>query len=383
DMTMQDLGIGPDSPLFAAVEKRVADEERKDSIIKIAKAAIAITAAIITAIPSAGASLTAAASVTMFAISALSLHESVTAYNAETAASNGALDPAFADISVKSPDMKAVAFDLVAFGLDAVQVASAIAKLSTVIRAARATGELGELAAAARAIPQLGEAGVERLVSNVARGSEGASRIDHALNAIGATVAPPAPPALAREPARPAAARAAGGGRARRGDEALQLAYRDLQVAGRIFPLTEDALRMKYGAQAAELIGDGRTLRASAFYDRETGWLFIRNTTLEGFTAAFLHEATHYLQNIYRPGMTQFMREFEAYSVQRGYLQRLVADGANPALAFPNYKWLVDADNERIVQHIWDRYQVRPPPGADLEATVMEALGNVGRIEVP
>src|SRR5215510_11584367 len=123
---------------------------------------------------------------------------------------------------------------------------------------------------------------------------------------------------------------------------------------------------MKYGAQAAELIGDGRTLRASAFYDRETGWLFIRNTTLEGFTAAFLHEATHYLQNIYRPGMTQFMREFEAYSVQRGYLQ-----------------WLVDDDNERIVQHIWDRYQVRPPPGADLEAAVMEALGNVGRIEVP
>src|SRR5262249_11279847 len=124
-------------------------------------------------------------------------------------------------------------------------------------------------------------------------------------------------------------------------------------------------------------------VRASAFYDRETGWLFIRNTTLEGFTAAFLHEATHYLQNIYRPGMTQFMREFEAYSVQRGYLQRLVADGANPDVAFPNYKWLVDADNERIVQHIWDRYQVRPPPGADLEATVMEALGNVGRIEVP
>jgi len=26
---------------------------------------------------------------------------------------------------------------------------------------------------------------------------------------------------------------------------------------------------------------------------------------------------------------------------------------------------------------------VRPPPGADLEAAVMEALGNVGRIEVP
>ena len=370
DMTMQDLGIGPDSPLFAAVEKRVADEEHKDSIIKIAKAAIAITAAIITAIPSAGASLTAAASVTMFAISASSLHESVTAYNAETAASNVALDPAFADISVKSPDMKAVALDLVAFGLDAVQVASAIAKLSTVIRAARATGELGELAAAARAIPQLGEAGVERLVSNVARESEVASRIDHAVNAIGATVAPPAATAVERELAR-------------LGDEALQLAYRDLQVAGRIFPLTEDALRMKYGAQAAELIGDGRTLRASAFYDRETGWLFIRNTTLEGFTAAFLHEATHYLQNIYRPGMTQFMREFEAYSVQRSYLQRLVADGANPDVAFPNYKWLVDADNERIVQHIWDRYQVRPPPGADLEAAVMEALGNVGRIEVP
>src|SRR5262249_38418778 len=194
DMTMQDLGIGPDSPLFAAVEKRVADEEHKDSIIKIAKAAIAITAAIITAIPSAGASLTAAASVTMFAISASSLHESVTAYNAETAASNVALDPAFADISVKSPDMKAVAFDLVAFGLDAVQVASAIAKLSTVIRAARATGELGELAAAARAIPQLGEAGVERLVSHGARGKEGAARGGPPPNAPRATpAAPPAP----------------------------------------------------------------------------------------------------------------------------------------------------------------------------------------------
>jgi hypothetical protein len=368
---MQDLGISPDSPLFAAVEKRVADEERKDSIIKIAKAAIAITAAIITAIPSAGTSLTFAASVTMFAISASSLHESTTAYNAETAASNVALDPVFADISVKSPDMMAVAFDLVAFGLDAMQVASAISKLGGAIRAARATGELRELAAAAKAIPELGEAGAERLLANVSRESEVAGNIDRAVNAVGAAAAPPAASAVERELAR-------------LGDEALQAAYQDMKMNGRIFPLTEAGIRAAYpAAEADHLLQVEKVLDNAAFYGRKSGNLFVKDTTLEGFTAAFLHEATHYLQNIYRPSMTQFMREFEAYSVQRGYLQRLIADGANPDIAFPTWKWLAKGSNEDIVNHIRQAYGVGPPAGADLDAAVLDALGSVGRVEVP
>jgi len=267
--------------------------------------------------------------------------------------------------------MKAVAFDLVAFGLDAMQVASAISKLGGAIRAARATGELRELAAAAKAIPELGEAGAERLLANVSRESEVAGNIDRAVNAVGAAAAPPAASAVERELAR-------------LGDEALQAAYEDMKMNGRIFPLTEDGLRAVYGENAAErLITQGGVMRGAAFYDRASGALFVKDTTLEGFTAALLHEATHYLQNVYRPGMTKFMREFEAYSVQRGYLQRLIVDGANPDVAFPSWKWLANASNNDIVDHIWDIYKVRPPTGADLDQAVLDALGSVGRVEVP
>lgn len=372
DITMQDLGIGPDSPLFAAVEKHVAAEERNDTIWKIARAAIAVVAAIITAIPSAGASLTMAASVVMLTASASALSESSTAYSAETAASNVALDPIYADISARSPDMRAVVLDLVAFGLDAAQLASAIAKLTNVVRAARVSGELGALAATARAMPELGAAGAERVLSLVGREAEVQSSIDRAVNAVNAAT-------------RPVSATEVEAEFARLGDDALRAAYEDMTMNGRLMPLTEDALRSVYGdARAEELITGRRMMRSDAFYDRGNGYIFLKDTSLESFSSTLIHETTHYLQNIYRPSMTRFMREFEAYSAQRHYLQRLIADGVDADTAFPSWKWLADASNDDIVAHLGGPpYNLAPPAGADLDGAVMDALTNLGRVEAP
>jgi hypothetical protein len=109
DVTMQDLAIMPNSPLYAAVQKRVGEEERDESILNIAITAIGIAAAIIAALPSAGTSLVVAGTSVAVSSGVWQLSKSVGSFLAEGAASDVSLDPVLADISRSSPDLKAVA----------------------------------------------------------------------------------------------------------------------------------------------------------------------------------------------------------------------------------------------------------------------------------
>jgi hypothetical protein len=81
--------------------------------------------------------------------------------------------------------------------------------------------------------------------------------------------------------------------------------------------------------------------------------------------------------------MTRFHEEFEAYAAQRHYLQRLAASGVDPDWAFPSHKWLLDASNDKIVEHIVGHpiYGMTRPGVLDLDDAVMDAITNVARTQ--
>ena len=76
--------------------------------------------------------------------------------------------------------------------------------------------------------------------------------------------------------------------------------------------------------------------------------------------------------------MTRFHEEFEAYAAQRHYLQRLAASGVDPDMAFPTHKWLLNASNDDIVQHIVQGYGMAAPVGSPGRA-VIDAILSVNR----
>jgi hypothetical protein len=371
DVTLQDLGITAESPFYAAVERRVDEEERDERIWKIAVAAISLTAGLIGAFATAGGSLAMAGSAVAVLTGTYQLAQSVGEFYMEKAGSDVALDPALADISTGAPDMVSVALDLVGLGLDSYDVIRMVQAVAAPIRAARASGELAGLSKTLAAIPEIGEAGAERIVRTVSRDAAVSKGVSEAVGRIGNRL-------------RSAEIKGIEDELKRLGDEALQKGFDDLKVSGHVRPLNEEALQEVYSLDEVEqIITNEKLLRAGGFYDRGNGYLFVKGGDVHGLSHVVVHEVTHYLQNLFRPSMSKFMREFEAFAAQRHYLQRLVAEGIDPNVAFADWKWLVTATDEDLARHITQAYGVAPPAVIDYQQAVMDAIGAVGRIELP
>ena len=369
-MTMQDLGIEAESPLYTSVQQRVRDEEADESILKIALAAIAITGAIIAALPTGGASLAIAGTAVSVTAGVASLSISVREYMAEKSAENVALDPRIADLSAKSPDLGPVIWDIVGLGFDAADVVRIVKLLSGPVRTVRATGDLAQFARAVDdLVPELGQDGAARVVRTVTRESEVQRMVVQVVDAMGSRF-------RAQDLADVEAELA------KIGQEGLSRGFQELVDAGRVRPLTEDALVDIFGVVQAEvLITQRRVLSWNAFYSRRADAVFVREGEINALSGSVIHELTHRMQQQLRPSMTRYMQEFESFAAQRSYLQRLIADGVDPDVAFPRHKWLANASDADIHRHVVTAYNVTPPAGFDYANAVLEAIAGLGRVE--
>ncbi len=152
DLTMLDLGIEPDSPLVGAIEAHIREAEADESILKIALIALQITGALIATFASGGVALVAGG--VALGIGAGQVAGSVQDYMMESAASNVALDPTVADISINEPAIMPIVVGVLGMALDAAVVTKAILALREPARSLLASGDLAEFSAAAyRALP--------------------------------------------------------------------------------------------------------------------------------------------------------------------------------------------------------------------------------------
>ncbi len=152
DLTMLDLGIDPDSPLVGVIDAHIREAKTDEGILSMALAALQITAALIATVASGGLALVAGG--VALGIGAAQVAGSVQDRLMESSASNVALDPAIADISINDPEIMPIVVGVLSMALDAAAVTKAISALRTPARALLASGDLAEFSAATyRALP--------------------------------------------------------------------------------------------------------------------------------------------------------------------------------------------------------------------------------------
>jgi hypothetical protein len=340
--------------------------------LNIAITAIGMAAAIVAALPSAGTSLIVAGTAIATASGVYQLSRSVGSYLAESAASDIALDPVLADISRNSPDMKAIALDIAGLGFDALDVARIVKMLAGPVRAARRTGDLVKLAAEARAIHGLGERGFDAVMRAVGREAEIQAGIVRVVRTIGTRLHPVDMADVVAD--------------LRRFEQhAVADALKALLDSGRVRVLKREAVIDAYKAhpeRAEEFLRSG-SLDDEGVFDRLHNILFLKPATFESLESTALHEIVHHLQKANRPLMTRYHREFEAYAAQRHYLQQLARSGIDPDMAFPSWRWLLDASNDDIVAHLRSphAYGLTPDTGLDLDDAVLNAIASIHRVE--
>jgi hypothetical protein len=171
-LTARDLGVSDNPVLMEAIRERMRQEAADEALVRIAVAALGLTASIVAAVASGGVTLlaqgvAAGAAAVAVGASAYQLSTSVGEFLAESAASQVALDPAIADLSIREPDLFWVVLDLVSFGLDVAAVVAAFGKLSGAVRAAVELGEVDQFAGVAARVPELSPAQAERLTAKV------------------------------------------------------------------------------------------------------------------------------------------------------------------------------------------------------------------------
>jgi hypothetical protein len=165
DLTAQDLGVAGNEVLMEAVRKRMQADKLDDALLKIATAALGITAGIIATVASGGVALVAGAA--SVGIAAYQASESVKDFLAAHAASNVALNSDVAQLTKDEPDLFWLVLDLVSVGLEAGALVRAFGEVKNAARAAAEAGELAELASAASRVMSPSQA--EQLTDKVGR----------------------------------------------------------------------------------------------------------------------------------------------------------------------------------------------------------------------
>jgi hypothetical protein len=108
------------------------------------------------------------------------------------------------------------------------------------------------------------------------------------------------------------------------------------------------------------------------------GHVFIKpGMTIDSAASTLVHELSHAIQRRYFQGMSDFMKEFQAFKMQRHYLERIPA-----AEVPPEDLWLLRATDAEIEAHIEKYYGFYSLPGNDNidEALnqILTALGDTG-----
>ncbi|MBB2923002.1 hypothetical protein [Cellulomonas cellasea] len=352
-LTSQDLGITGNVALMATVDERARRQASDAALVAIAVAAVGLTAGIVAAIATGGLFLVAAGVAVV--ASGFQLSQSVQNFAAESAASNIALDPQIADLSAHEPDLFAVALDVAGLVLDVAQVVRAVNALRVPTRVLLDTGEAGDFIAAARSA--LPPAAAERAIAGVVQRAAGQRAIRAALRAVKEGTAFSAASLDKIERLLKAVA-----------EPEWAEAFARMRSAGRVHPLTEEALRHVYGdAELARLVEAG-ALRPDAgglfiSAGTETGHIFLTEGRVDQVTSVVVHELTHHLQDVHRAALDGFRTEFQAWLAQRDFVTRLARQAGDNGASLPeDLRALLQAEPDDIANTIAVTYQV-PFPG--------------------
>jgi hypothetical protein len=371
DLTAVDLGIPEGSPLMEVVEGYVRDAKADESLVDMAISALAITAGLVATFATGGVALVAG--VIAVGASGYQLAESVDRYMVESAASNVALDPELADISVNEPEIMPIITGIVSLGLDAAALGKAIIALRGPARALLAEGDIVAFAEAARAA--LPPAAAEQLIFRAARIPEVGTAVERAVKAVGN--------AFRRRDLNQVTALL---------DKVAERGYADLfddlVRLDRVHPLTPEAVRglPGFGEEAVQkMTAEGLFSRPALYEPRSEILLLAPGMNREALSSYVVHEVTHHLVGKFGKGVGEFEEEFMAWKLQRDYLDRLLSTVGPDALprgaAGLGLRGLAGADDARIAEQIAIEYPEFVNPGTiDGKAAVREVLTMLAKI---
>ncbi|ONI92277.1 hypothetical protein ALI22I_04870 [Saccharothrix sp. ALI-22-I] len=360
-MTSQDLGVANNELLQTAIREYVGREQADDTIVRAAVAALAITAAIVATMATGGVAVVAGA--VALGVGGYQATQSVRDFLAEGAAGNVALDPAVQDISRQEPELGWLILDLISVGLDAIQVVRAVQALRTVVRTVSTTGQVVEFAAQARRV--LPAAAAERVVASVTRQAGTRAAIGRTVEAIGAQFRRADLAEVVRHLEEVA-------------DRGYQVMAGNLRAQGRIRPLTREGLEAVYhGDELATKIAN--YLGNDGIYDPIRGWLWVKPGHFNEVSSTIVHETTHWLQTTQHAGLTIFMEEFQAYTMEQRYVRALFRSVNGDLDQLPSsLVWLIGASEERIAAHILENYPAaRRVTDLDAARTAEEVLARM------
>ena len=361
DLTLQDLGIPPGSPLVRVVQKHAA--EKSDSgLLHKALTALGVVAGIIATVASGGTALLAAA--VSIGISGYEVAQAVKSYGVEAAANEVALDPQLADISVNDPEIMPIMLNLVGMVAGAADLSRAISTLRGPAKMLAQGGDLVAFSAAARKVLPLEDA--NRFVAAAGRVAGHDEGVLNTLLAIHDTYNKADLAEVTKLLAQHA-------------EIGFAKTFERTVSAGKVHPLNEETVRFFLGAEAAVQQADPLL---KAWYHRQSGRLFIREgLSKEAFASWAVHETTHHLQEIGMVGSSlSFRGEYQAYRAQQSYLHAL--EGAAGAEAVPTtMRWLVNATDEDITAHIVQMYGYQAPAALESAEMMQPLLDLLGRLE--
>ena len=85
--------------------------------------------------------------------------------------------------------------------------------------------------------------------------------------------------------------------------------------------------------------------------------MFVREGALARVQSTLVHETTHYIQDLYRNVYRSFYAEFQAYAMERIFLNRLAREARRIGISMPNtlpenVRWILHASDEDIANYI-------------------------------
>jgi hypothetical protein len=363
DLTLLDLGIPADSPLVKVVERHAAEAQSDSGILHKALSALAIVAGIVATVASGGLALFAGG--VALGIGGYEVAKSVKEYGTETAASEVALDPELADISVNDPDIMPIMINLVGMTLGAGDLVRAVKTLRMPAKALAAGGDIVSFAKAAKSVLPKEEA--ERFIAAAGRMAGVDEATQAAIRAVGDTYRHADLAQVTKLLEQHA-------------EVGFAKTFDRLAATGRVHPLNADAVRYYLGDQALATFQADPLLRA--WYHRQSGRLFIREgMNREAFGSWAVHETTHHLQELKAfESSLSFQGEFQAYRMQQTYLhglERAAGEAAVPG----NMRWLVNATDEQISAHVTQMYGYQAPRVLESDEMMQPLLDLLGRLE--
>jgi len=334
-------------------------------------AALAIGLGLLAAIPTGGSSVIAgiavAAAVSGAAITLYGAYEKLQEYTLESAAEATDFDKAKAISQGEPPELIWLAMDVVAAIADIKAAATAFKSLAELIEAARAAKKAESTAELMEAGPRFGlSADAQARLSASVTGAGATGDVAIQADAVHAAFLKADMTKVADQ-----IEKVAGKG--------FRKVFDRLSADGSVHPLTEEALESVLGnKRASEFIVNQKALTWNGFYDPRTGHMFVKPGSLEFVSSTVIHESIHYVQASFGQSVTGFMAEFEAYTAERLFLQRLARD---PNAKIPDQlKWLLNADDNAISIHIsGPPYNYTIPGDIDSSEAVLNVIRRMQR----